>query len=184
MGKSKKKPITNCVKRDCTSADNHAISYQVPFEVQDTVLKELFCYFLYRAPFIKSAHKGFLEQGQCEDLLKKINEMANGKIIFCGANAQIEKWLPKVNLSDKELCLKCTRAICKRVPSSTREKESDLACFLRHIRNSIAHGNVFYRKSKQTSYMLFVDYNKTGNMSAKIVCSKDDLRQWKGILSP
>lgn len=184
MGTPKKKRVANCVRQDCTSAENHAISYQVPFEVKDAALKTLFCYFLYRAPGIKSKHAEYLEQEKCEILLKKINEKADQRIQFCEPGVQIEKELPKVNLSEKDPCLKCTRAMCKRSKEEKSPKESDLVCLLRHIRNSIAHGYVHCRKSNKTYYILFEDYNDEERMTAKIVCCKEDLEQWKEIISP
>ena len=184
MGTPKKKSVTNYVKQDCTSADNRAISYQVPFEVTDAALKKLFCYFLYHAPGIKSKHAEYLEQEQCEIILKKINERANQMIQFCESSVQIEKVLAKVNLSDKGPCLKCTRAMCKRSGVKKSPKESDLECLLRHIRNSIAHGYVCCRQSNKRYYILFEDYNDDGHMTAKIVCCKEDLEQWKEIISP
>ena len=71
MGRSKKKLVTNCIKQNCTSASNRAISYHVPFEVDDVALKNLFCYFLYYAPGINSKHSEYLEEDRCEILLKK-----------------------------------------------------------------------------------------------------------------
>ncbi len=183
MGTPKKKTVINCVKQNCTCADNHGICYKVPFEAKDVSLKNLFCYFLYRAPGINSAHKGYLEQERSEILLEKINEKVDGKIQFCCPNAQMKKELAKINLADNELCLKCTRAMCKRSGSQKPPLESDLACLLRHIRNSIAHGYVYFRKSNQKFYLLFEDYTPEGKLSAKIVCCKEDLEQWKSILA-
>ena len=74
--------------------------------------------------------------------------------------------------------------MCKKLSPSSQDKESDLVCLLRHIRNSIAHGYVSCQKSKQTYYLVFEDHNEEKHMTAKIVCSKDDLAQWKEIISP
>ena len=60
--------------------------------------------------------------------------------------------------------------------------ETDLDCILRHIRNSIAHGRVYYRKDRNRIHFVFEDCNKK-NLTARIVCIKSDLEFWKKVLS-
>ncbi len=55
--------------------------------------------------------------------------------------------------------------------------EQEIPCLLRHLRNSIAHGNVFGVLSKNRKYILFDDYNKSGNHTARVLFTQTDLEK-------
>lgn len=103
---------------------------------------------------------------------------------FCAFNAQIEKELKQANLDGDDICLKCKRFVCKRKQTKNGAfPETDLDCFLRHIRNSIAHGRVYCLHGGNRVRIVFEDENSSGNLSARIVCIKADLEHWKKVLS-
>ena len=100
------------------------------------------------------------------------------------ANAVIEMEFNKCNLNGSNICLKCKRFVCKKKQScKNKPEETDLNCFLRHIRNSIAHGRVYCCHAGNRIHIVFEDENITGNLSARIVCIKADLEHWKRVLS-
>ena len=65
--------------------------------------------------------------------------------------------------------------ICKRKDNS----ESDYECVLRYIRNSIAHSNVYMNNAGNRKYIIFEDFNKTGNQSSIMLLSQADLTKLK-----
>mgnify|MGYP000996939628 FL=1 len=52
-------------------------------------------------------------------------------------------------------------------------------CFVRHIRNSIAHGYVYIKKQTNRVFILLEDYNSKKHKQAIILVSKSDLNKLK-----
>jgi len=157
----------------------------VPAECEVGMLRQLFSYFQYRAPNIDSLKSPMLDIAFHEDVLAK---MTKGKpdFHFCSQNANTEEELKKVALEGVSICSWCKRFMCKRMTrpakrDSTRA-ETDLECFLRHLRNSIAHGHVFVIHGENYINILFDDVNTDGNITARIVCCQADLRKWRNEL--
>lgn len=159
----------------------------VPFESGNSELTKLLSFFLHQAPNISSIHSHRIaNNGNVHDSILK--EMLNGRnfqkgIDFCASNCKIDKRLFNVGLSGEKVCLKCKRGVCKRNPVKDNNKESDLDCLLRHIRNSIAHGRFYYNHAGNRIYIMFEDVNPSGNLSARIVCLRADLEHWKETLT-
>ena len=166
--------------------DRLDVLLSVPFEANNGDLSKLLRFFLYKAPNISSAHSPKISNiTYSHDSI--LREMMNGRkfskgIDFCSSNCRIEKHLLKVGLNGNKICLKCKRGVCKRNPIKGNNKESDLDCLLRHIRNSIAHGRFYYSHGGNIIFLMFEDVNTTGNISARIVCLRADLEHWKNVL--
>ena len=175
-----------CVKNNCKSVVNVNICKILipPFENMPADTQRLFSYFLHMAPDISSVHSLKISKTLHAELFRQM--MENRHFFyqkFCSSNAPIEKELDKGFLSGSNLCLKCKRYVCKREKNKKGiSPESDLDCFLRHIRNSIAHGRVYYSNVNNRIHIIFEDINKSQNISARIVCFKSDLEYWKKIL--
>ena len=61
--------------------------------------------------------------------------------------------------------------------------ETYLNALLRHIRNSLAHGNLYVWKKKRGDFIFMIDYDdKKKKITAKIMISSIILDQWKTIL--
>ncbi len=102
---------------------------------------------------------------------------------FCSSNVNIDKELTKAHLDTNNICLKCKRYVCKKKQNKKNiPQETEMDCFLRHIRNAIAHGRVYYYHKGNRVHIVFEDENTTGNISARIVCIKSDLIHWKNVL--
>lgn len=176
-----------CLDSDCLRATKNSLEQLiiVPFEEGTLETRELFSYFLYRAPNIESTYSKRIPPIKHSVVFNIMMENRHYKYQkFCWANASIEKELAKGYLSGNCFCLKCKRYVCKKKPSKKNSpQETDLDCFLRHIRNSIAHGRVYYCHAGNRIHIVFEDKNTSGNLSARIVCTKADLEHWKRVLS-
>ncbi len=183
----KKTECKQCIDSNCKKYVDHQMSEMLiaPFEGGTTDTQKLFSYFLHSAPDIESTHSRRIPRTKHSGIFELM--MQNRHFFyqkFCWFNAPIEKELAKGHLDGEEMCLKCKRYVCKKkqIPKS-QPQESDLDCFLRHIRNSIAHGRVFFCHAGNRVHIVFEDKNTSGNLSARIVCIKADLEHWKRVLS-
>ena len=176
-----------CLETDCKNASLFQFKngIVVPFEVDSVDVQKLFSYFLHCAPTIESVHSKPIVYAKHAEIFDRMVRDRHFKYHrFCSANAPIEKELTKAYLADGMICPKCKRYICKKKPTQKgMQQESDLCCFLRHLRNSIAHGRVYSIKIGKQKWYLFEDYNSSGNLSARILCVKTDLQIWKKLLS-
>ena len=174
--------LHQCKRKNYLQLTDYLIS---PFDTADQELNKLFSYFLHKAPEISSIHSKHIDCRWHEDIYLKMLDKSHVKYArFCNFNVQIEKELEKGTLHGDKLCLKCKRFVCKRKKPDKGIQETDLTCFLRHIRNSIAHGRVYYYRENKHHYICFEDYNSSNKkLSARIICNKTDLKNWKSILS-
>lgn len=176
-----------CIFCDCNKSDKKSLQNLVisPFEEGTVETKKLFSYFLYNAPNIESAHARQIDVSLHSNIFNKMIEGRHFEYKkFCWANAVIEDELCKGYLNGNVICLKCKRFVCKKKKSKKGvREETDFECFLRHIRNSIAHGRVYYSHAGNKIHIVFEDKNSSGKLSARIVCIKADLEYWKKVLS-
>ena len=175
-----------CIIGDCEHCIKCPIKKNMilPFESTDAELRMLFSYFLYRAPNIESAHSKRIPREKHEEVFEAMMRERHFKNIrFCPSNASIDEELKTAFLTGEDVCLKCKRFVCKRKKTAKNEpRETDLGCFLRHIRNAIAHGMVYKFSNISRRYMMFEDQNGTGKISARIICNKADLSYWRRVL--
>lgn len=174
---------SNCMKYVGRELNDMQI---VPFEGGTADTQKLFSFFLHKAPNIESSHSrsipDIIKQNEIFELMMQDRHFVYHR--FCWFNAVIDKELQKGYLNGERVCLKCKRYVCKKKKTSKKEsQESDLDCFLRHIRNAIAHGRVFFYHAGNKVHIVFEDKNTSGNISARIVCIKADLEHWKKVLS-
>lgn len=188
MTKQEKKIFEiKCVKNNCKTVikTNMCQILTAPFEGLPADMQKLFSYFLHRAPDISSVHSSMLPITLHSGLFERMMENRNFHYQkFCSSNASIQKELEKGYMFGDELCLECKRYVCKKLQKKQDEPyETDLDCFLRHIRNAIAHGRVYYLHTGNRVHIMFEDTTRsTKNISARIICIKADLEHWKKIL--
>lgn len=156
-----------------------------PLNYENKTLNQLLIYFLHLSPDIESTWSLSIKREKHLILFQQMFDNRHFEYKkFCGSNTKIEPEMIHAGLLGKDLCLKCKRFVCKKRQNTKKIlPETDLDCFLRHVRNSIAHGNVFIFPIKNIIRILFEDYNETGKLSARILCLKSDLEHWKKILS-
>ena len=139
--------------------------------------KDLCEYYLYLAPGINSAlcHNKIspsLEDEVFEALIKK---------------AQISKKNVQIGNRNKySRSREDMSAVVFKTPSiycHLKRAEGRACCLLRHIRNSIAHGEVYVKVLKnKTSQICLLDYDTDGKPSAQIVLTRSILEKWKSYL--
>lgn len=175
-----------CVKNNCQTVVNTKLCkiMVAPFDELPTDAQRLLSYFLHKAPDISSVHSMKIIPGLHAELFRQMVESRHFYYQkFCWFNAPIKKELEKGHLYGDELCLKCKRFVCKKEKRNKEQsQETELDCFLRHIRNAIAHGRVFYLHAGNRVHFVFEDVNKSKNISARIICIKADLMHWKKVL--
>jgi hypothetical protein len=178
----------NCIVSKCNKCVLRCIQdYRIaPFQGGTKDTRKLFSFFLHNAPDIKSVHSKKIPLSKHSDIFDEMMNERNFKYQkFCASNAKIKSELEKGFLDGDEICFFCKRFVCKKNQTKAGDsRETDLDCFLRHIRNSIAHGRVSFFHAGSKIYIVFEDVNQAEtNLSARIVCVKADLEHWKRILS-
>lgn len=177
-------PNYNCDnKRYCKKSDfnNKSKLLIVPMEIENEELRQAFSFFLYKAPFIPSCHSKNIEivsnDGE-ELLLKELLINTNNEMEFRSNRKSFLNKLESMQLNNSSVCLRCKRGTCIRRDSDS----SKLRCLIRHLRNSIAHGYVYYELDNRIHRIMFEDYDKNNNVSARIVCVKSDLLELRKVL--
>lgn len=134
-------------------------------------------FYLYTAPLIDSALSyGDIDESDQEDIIFKIKkEIGTKNIEFIKRinNNSFEKRA----LSGDNIDFSKQTVLCHRM-----SKETELHSLLRHIRNSIAHGNVFICNKK---YVCFDDYDSESRKrrhTARIIVSIERLKIWKSLI--
>lgn len=179
----------DCIKTYCKKAFPHFVVENdyaiVPGECDIGELRKLFAYYEHRAPNIESVHSPILARNLHTQVLKKMLH-DNCSFVFCAHNAGTELELQKLGLHGNSLCARCKRFLCKRSGHNSKrvpeQKETDLECLLRHIRNAIAHGHVYIIHGGNYISILFEDLNNQKKITARIICCQPDLKRWRDIL--
>lgn len=149
----------------------------IPFEIPDAKLISLFSFFLHSAPTIDSRTAMTIPAERIQNNWQSFLEMSDlkPKIIYAEGYSNLGDACEKNGLgANAEITRRTKGFICIR-----KGKESDYECVLRHIRNSIAHNNVFYCNAGNRKYVLFVDYNKNKKLTARILFSQTTLTSLK-----
>ena len=149
-----------------------------PFEIEDTKLRGLFSFFLHTAPTIDSNLASKIDEDR---LLNNWNNFVsnyeNNKISLYSDSYPSEKLIQqfeKHGLSNEsKVSRKLNAIVCKK----KKQAETDYQCVLRHLRNSLAHCNLYIANAGNRKYILFEDYNKSGNITARMLLSQDFLNK-------
>lgn len=139
-----------------------------PFEDLDEKYKLIFSFFLYDVEQWKNNEIVLTEKWEevFEEIIKELNvdykqdysEKSSGKY-------------KEVGLDEDTMCFECQRICISKTP-----KEDVLSSFLRHIRNSIAHGQVYV---KDNNYVLLQDLDDKKHITARILIHMDSLSKLK-----
>ena len=153
----------------------------VPFEIEDEKVKKLFSFFLHLAPSIDSSSAGGTPKcgmSQAWALFKQKIFLVSKDYHMYSPGILDDTQLRKYSLFDTD----DVNRKSKRILCCYKNQETDeLICLLRHIRNSIAHSNVFL-VDKGRKYILFDDYNSNRNHTARILFSQTDLEHLRKSL--
>ncbi len=148
-----------------------------PFECKDEKLISLFSFFLHNAPTISSATAMHIDADRLQNNWNNYIETAKVQNYkFLSPNCKIEKHLTENQLHDEaEVNRRSKRFVCKYKDKN----ETDYECILRHLRNSIAHSHVYLVHAGNRKYVMFEDFNTSGNQSSLILLSQSDLKKLK-----
>ena len=149
----------------------------IPFELTDTKLTSLFSFFLHSAPTIESRTAMNIPAEKLQNNWQGFLEMSDLKpgIIYAEGYSNLGNSCEKNGLgTTTEITRRKNGFICIR-----KGKEFDYECVLRHIRNSIAHNNVFYCNAGNRKYVLFEDYNQKQKLTARLLFSQTLLTSLK-----
>lgn len=142
----------------------------IPFEISNIKMEKLFSFFLHSAPTIDSRTAVKIDSSTLLNNWKDFIESSRLKpsIIYAESYNKLENACEKTGLGvDTEISRRTKGFVCIR-----RGKETDYECVLRHIRNSIAHNNVYYCDAGNRKFVLFEDYNKRGKFTARMLFSQ------------
>lgn len=158
-------------------------SHITPFEISDKKLLSLFSYYLHLAPTIgsssaKSPPTCGLEIAW-QQFITEVSLIKPNYHIYAPGYIKPSQ-LELYNLADTDVVKKNSR----RFVCCYKDDESqEIVCLLRHIRNSIAHSNIYLLDTKNRKYLIFDDYNKSENLTARILLSQTDLSRLRKVLS-
>ena len=149
-----------------------------PFEIEDTKLRRLFSFFLHTAPTIDSNLASKIDEDRLLNNWNNfVSNYAGKKISLYSDSYSSEKLIQqfeKHGLSNEsKVSRKLNVIVCKR----KNKAETDYQCVLRHLRNSIAHCNLYISNSSNRKYILLEDYNKSGNITVRMLLSQDFLNK-------
>ena len=149
----------------------------IPFEIDDIKLTRLFSFFLHVSPTIDSNTAAMIELERFERNWERfISEFSKNNYVFLAPNCSIERYMERYKLHNEANVNRRSKGfICKRKDNS----ESDYKCVLRHIRNAIAHSNVYMNNAGNRKYLIFEDFNKSKNQSSIMLFSQSDLTKLK-----
>lgn len=153
----------------------------VPFETEDMKLKSLFSFFFASCTNESALRVRVIPEGMtCSDFGNLLREtrIQNDSFRFYTSGSINKKQLERYSLSSSStVSRKSNCFICSRKSADGMQ----MSCLLRHLRNSIAHSNV-YLLNNNRKYILFDDFNTKQNRSARILLSQGDLKVLKKYL--
>ena len=152
----------------------------LPFEVESEKLRRLFSFYLHSAPTIGSKSAAQIDNDRLEMNWLCFRELfPNDTMIFFSssyANDKFIKSFEKYNIhNDAQIGRRIKASVCKKKD----KEETEYQCLLRHLRNSIAHDNVYLLNVGNRKYILFEDFNIQGNINARVLFSQTDLSTLK-----
>ena len=151
-------------------------------------IKSLFCFYFDNAPTIESKCSIDLNSSMLDERWTNFkNSISNIKTKFVSYSYTSDDLLKRMvgcGLDEESPVNRKTNAfVCKKKNiKKGEEPETECECVLRHIRNSIAHCNVFLSSTSNRKYVLFEDYNRSKNLTATILLSQTNLKKLKQII--
>ena len=150
-----------------------------PFDIDDKKLVRLFSFFLHSAPTIDSATAANIDSARLERNWNNfVSEIPNVNRIIIKQHNNTKEYIEKYGLNDEASINRRSKGfVCKR-----DKNEKDCECVLRHIRNAIAHSNVYMSNAGNRKYIILEDFNRSKVLSAIILFSQADLNRLKKII--
>ena len=149
-----------------------------PFEIEDEKMRKLLSFYIHYAPTIESNTAISVDENKLKSNWNKFFEDAKfSSFKIYNENYKLsEEVFSKNQLGDNQILnRKNLSVVCKR----KHKNEEDYECILRHIRNSIAHNNIYIVNAGNRKYILLEDYNKSKNITSRMLLSQTILSKLK-----
>lgn len=132
-----------------------------------------FEYFLYYAPNV--AHKKVkINEAKWEKIYLSFveldNRLKNNSKVYA-RQAKDRDYYSEKGIAGNSFCFECQRMVFSR-----QNKEDSLSALLRHLRNSLAHGNLYCKEINKQKMFLFEDLEKSV-ITARIMLSGELLKK-------
>ncbi|MBR3356031.1 MAG: hypothetical protein IKG47_11920 [Oscillospiraceae bacterium] len=152
----------------------------VPYSEESERINKVLQFFQYYAPAMPSSFACNYEPTYYDSFIEVINTCYI-TAEFISSNQSFIKIAQKNRLDGFTIDIRKNQLICKRKKKTkVNVEKDDCQCFLRHLRNAIAHGNTYGKFIATRTYLIFEDYDYHGSekvMTAKIVVSKTTLEK-------
>ena len=149
----------------------------VPTDRKAGPLRTIVDFFLYRAPGIDAATASRpISPEKVPALVQRIRNDAHVSIEnykVCSRHVY--------RLTSNEMAIADFSA--RFIYCHKRQKENEIQAILRHVRNALAHGNLFVKFLKKDTRIIFLDYDTDRTPSAKLIINKATLERWIKVLS-
>lgn len=160
-------------------ANERCETYRIsPFDDKCAKLRKVFDYFLYRAPGINSSLAAQMKEEVDQDrVTMELCDLArkgskSPEMRICNRNSFKLDLAASGTIDFSKPYIYCNK----------RNREEKLSCLLRHLRNALAHGNVFIKFLRNDTLICFqdfdVDRSKARRISALIVVNRASLERW------
>ncbi len=153
----------------------------LPFEIEDVKLVKLFSFFLHSAPTIESATAISMEAARLDqNWMSFITSYPKESWLVIAPNCTFGAYLIKAGLDGNAVVSRRKKGFVYKRKS---KDETDCEACLRHIRNAIAHNNVFVLNAGNRKFILFDDYNKDKKHNARLLFTQSDLQRLKSEIT-
>lgn len=153
----------------------------LPFEIEDVKLVKLFSFFLHSAPTIESATAISMEAARLDqNWMSFITSYPKESWLVIAPNCTFGAYMIKAGLDGNAVVSRRKKGFVYKRKS---KDEKDCEACLRHIRNAIAHNNVFVLNAGNRKFILFDDYNKDKKHNARLLFTQSDLQRLKSEIT-
>lgn len=153
----------------------------LPFEIEDVKLVKLFSFFLHSAPTIESATAISMEAARLDqNWMSFITSYPKESWLVIAPNCTFGAYMIKAGLDGNAVVSRQKKGFVNKRKS---KDETDCEACLRHIRNAIAHNNVFLLNAGNRKFILFDDYNKDKKHNARLLFTQSDLQRLKSEIT-
>ena len=153
----------------------------LPFEIEDVKLVKLFSFFLHSAPTIESATAISMEAARLDqNWMSFITSYPKESWFVIAPNCTFGAYMIKAGLDGNAVVSRRKKGFVYKRKS---KDETDCEACLRHIRNAIAHNNVFLLNAGNRKFILFDDYNKDKKHNARLLFTQSDLQRLKSEIT-
>ena len=149
-----------------------------PLDIKLKKYLKIFEYFLYYAPNVAFKKVKINEakwENTYDEFINKDESMTQYSVIYAKDKKNVD-YYSNLGLDGKNICFECNRMVLKK-----GKGENKLTTLLRHIRNVIAHGNLYYNKKGKVDIFFLEDLYE-GTITARMVITGDHLVSLKKII--